>query len=84
MPYQLHATVCTPVGTFTGFLTADIEDYDEVCAQRDTIQAKMHVYPGLTMFCDQIPGTEISLCEHILKNSVFVMKITNFDAAKTE
>ncbi len=75
--FQVYATVTTPVGVFTGFVSADLPSFDEACQERDRIQNMLRDCDSFTFFSDQTPGSEFTMLHALINTSMFETNIVH-------
>lgn len=75
--YQVYTKIHTPVGTFTGYATGDLPSNEDACKARDKLQNLLRSCDSFTIFSDVQPGTEYTISEAVIKNSVFEFTVVN-------
>ena len=77
--FRICAKIHTPVGIFTGVVSGDYETADEAFNERNHLQEVIFTCNTFTFNSDLDEGTEITLNQFVVKNSVFEFTVLAVD-----
>jgi hypothetical protein len=77
--FRVTTKIHTPVGIFTGIVSDDFETVENAFDERVKLQEVIYNCDTFTFNSDQDEGTEVTLNQLVVKNSVFEFTVIAVD-----